>query len=172
MEVWRGIAEGLNAVVVNPSLIIGAGAGISGTGKIFDTVYKGLKYYTGGSCGLVDVADVAKSMILLMNSDIKAQRYIINAENWSYKDLFTLAAHNLNVKAPQAEAKPWMLNLAWRASALAGLLSGKPKGIDKISAQTASKYLNYDSAKIKQAIDISFKPVKQSVKEICDVLML
>ena len=81
MEVWRGIAEGLDAVIVNPSLIIGANAGTEGSGHLFETVRKGLKFYTGGSGGFVDVEDVAKCMIALMNSDISGERYIISAEN-------------------------------------------------------------------------------------------
>lgn len=170
MEVWRGIAEGLDAVIINPSLIIGASAGTNGTGKIFDTVHKGLKYYTRGSCGLVDVEDVALSMIRLMNSDIHAQRFIINAENWLYKDILTEAAKNLGTTPPQTEAKPWMLNMAWRASAFFKLLSKKTKGLDKVSAQAAIKTLNYNNAKIKKALDIQFKPISQSISEICAVL--
>jgi len=170
MEVWRGIAEGLNAVIVNPSLIIGANAGTKGSGKIFDTVHKGLKYYTSGSCGLVDVEDVAKSMIALMKSDIEAQRFIINTENWFYKDLFIQTAKNFGVTPPQTEAKPWMLNLAWRLSALWGTVSGRAKGLDKISAQSSSKILNYNNAKIIDAIGINFKPIERSVKEICNAL--
>lgn len=167
MEVWRGIAEGLDAVVVNPSLIIGANAGSNGSGKIFQTVRQGLKYYTTGSCGLVDVEDVAQSMILLMQSGITDQRFIVNAENWSYQDLFAVTAHNFNVQAPQTEAKPWMLGLAWRFSVLWRLLSGKPKGVDKISAQASFKKLNYNNTKLTKATGITFKPVSLSVKEIC-----
>jgi dihydroflavonol-4-reductase len=81
MEVWRGIAEGLDAVIVNPSIIIGPSAGIEGSGQIFETVRKGLKFYTKGTMGFVDVQDVAKCMIALMESNISGKRYIINAEN-------------------------------------------------------------------------------------------
>jgi dihydroflavonol-4-reductase len=168
MEVWRGIAEGLNAVVVNPSIIIGVNAGITGSGAIFDKIRNGLKYYPGGSMGFVDVEDVAKAMIKLMNSNIKAERFIINAENRDYKILFAEIAQCLGVKAPQSEAKAWMLGLAWRASAVLSALSGHQKGIDKISAQAASKTLNFDNSKIKKAIAINFKPLEQSVKEICE----
>ncbi len=170
MEVWRGVAEGLNAVVVNPSLIIGANAGTAGTGAIFNKVRKGLKYYTQGSLGWVDVEDVAKSMIVLMSSDIKAERYIVSAENLEYKDVFTEAATCFGVKPPGMEAKPWMLGLAWRASAIVSLVAGKPKGIDKTAAQAASKTTRFDNNKIKKAIGIEFKPVKQSIKEICQAL--
>jgi dihydroflavonol-4-reductase len=170
MEVWRGIAEGLDAVIVNPSLIIGAGAGTRGTGKIFEKVRKGLKYYTAGSNGFVDVEDVAKSMITLMNSDITAQRYIINAENWTWKNMLTLIAENFGTPPPQTEAKPWMLGLAWRASALLGAISDKFKGFDKVAANAALKQLSYCNKKIKKAIGIEFKPIIQSVSEICKAL--
>lgn len=170
MEIWRGIAEGLDAVIVNPSLIIGKNAGKEGTGQIFETVRNGLKFYTSGSCGLVDVEDVAKTMILLMESKISNQRFIINAENWSYKTLFTEIAKHFNLKPPAQEAKPWMLEIAWRASALGTLFTGKKMGVDKISAQSASRLQDYDNSKVKTALGFEFKPVKQSVTEICEVL--
>src|ERR1700744_3947994 len=105
MEVWRGIAEGLDAVIVNPSLIIGANAGTEGTGQLFETVHKGLKFYTLGTGGFVDVADVAKCMIALMDSSIQAERYIINAENISYKDITASIANGFGIKPPATLAK-------------------------------------------------------------------
>lgn len=170
MEVWRGIAEGLNAVIVNPSLIIGKNAGVAGTGQIFETVRKGLKFYTSGSCGLVDVEDVAKTMILLMESKISNERFIINAENWNYKTVFKVAARCFGVNPPAREAKPWMLELAWRASALGTLFTGKKIGVDKISAQAANRMQDYDNNKIKEAIGFKFKPVNKSIEEICATL--
>ena len=170
MEVWRGMAEGLDAVIVNPSLIIGKNAGTAGTGQIFETVRQGLKFYTSGSCGLVDVEDVAKTMILLMESKISNERFIINAENWSYKSLFEETTHYFGIKPPAFEAKPWMLELAWRASALGTVFTGKKMGVDKISAQSASRIQDYDNCKVKEAIGFEFKPVKETIKEICEVL--
>lgn len=166
MEVWRGIAEGLDAVIVNPSLIIGANAGKSGTGKIFANAKKGLKYYTAGSCGFVDVEDVAKSMITLMDTTITGQRYIVNAENWTWKNLLTVTAENFGNKPPQTELKPWALGLAWRFSSLLGAISNF-RGLDKVSAQAASKSLNYCNKKLKKAIGIEFKPISRSIAEIC-----
>jgi dihydroflavonol-4-reductase len=170
MEVWRGIAEGLDAVIVNPSLIIGKNAGIEGTGQIFETVRKGLKFYTSGSCGLVDVEDVAKTMIGLMESKISSQRFIINAENWRYKTLFEEIASCFGIKPPNVEAKPWMLEMAWRASALGTVFTGKKMGVDKISAQSASRIQDYDNHKVKEALGFEFKPLKESIKKICEVL--
>ena len=170
MEVWRGIAEGLDAVIVNPSVIIGPTAGTEGSGKIFETVRRGLKYYTRGSCGLVDVEDVARCMILLMNSDITAERYILNAENWSYKDLTDTIATCFNQKKPITEAKPWMLELAWRSASFVAALTGKNPSIDKIAARAAGVEQNYDNSKIIKENGFVFKPVKQSIAEVCEAL--
>ncbi|MDT3403034.1 NAD-dependent epimerase/dehydratase family protein [Mucilaginibacter terrae] len=170
MEVWRGIAEGLDAVIINPSVIIGAAAGTQGSGKIFETIRGGIKYYSSGSCGLVDVEDVAKCAIALMNSDITAERFIINAENWKYKDLFETAARCFGVTPPSAEAKPWMLELAWRGAAVVAAITGKDPSLDKIAAQAGSVEQNYDNSKLKKAVNIEFKPVKQTIEEICEAL--
>jgi dihydroflavonol-4-reductase len=170
MEVWRGIAEGLNAVIVNPSLIIGPNAGMLGSGQLFETVRKGLKFYTDGTAGFVDVQDVAKCMIALMESDITEERYIISAENWHYKDVTTAIANGFNIKPPAMLAKPWMMELAWRGAKVAALITGKPPAIDKIAAQSAVQYRDFDNSKIKAAIGIEFKPISKSIVEICERL--
>ena len=170
MEVWRGIAEGLDAVIVNPSIIIGPTAGTEGSGKLFETVRRGLKYYTRGSCGLVDVEDVARCMILLMNSDITAERYIVNAENWTYKGLTDTIADCFDQKRPDIEAKPWMLELAWRSASLLATLTGKDAAVDKILARAASVEQNYDNSKLIKQTGFVFKRLKDSIAEICNAL--
>jgi dihydroflavonol-4-reductase len=170
MEVWRGIAEGLDAVIVNPSVIIGPTAGTDGSGKIFETVRRGLKFYTRGSCGLVDVEDVARCMIMLMNSNVTAERYIVNAENWKFRDLMDTIARCFNVKPATTEAKPWMLELAWRGAAMVAALTGKDPALDKIAARAATVEQNYDNSKIKQELDFEFRPVKETIEKICKAL--
>ncbi|WP_214072172.1 NAD-dependent epimerase/dehydratase family protein [Mucilaginibacter sp. dw_454] len=170
MEVWRGIAEGLNAVIVNPSLIIGANAGTLGSGQLFETVRKGLKFYTEGTAGFVDVEDVAKSMIALMESDITEQRYIISAENRNYQQITAEIAQGFDIKPPAFLVKPWMMELAWRAAYLGALITGKSPAIDKIAAKSSYQTRDYDNAKIKQAIGIEFKPISKSISEICERL--
>jgi len=170
MEVWRGIAEGLDAVIVNPSLIIGANAGTDGSGQLFETVRKGLKFYTTGTNGFVDVADVAKCMIALMNSDIHSERYIISAENISYKDITTSIAKGFGIQPPAKLAKPWMMGIAWRGAAFVAAITGSSPTIDKVAAKTASETRLYDNSKIKKAINIEFRPIRESVREICEAM--
>lgn len=170
MEVWRGIAEGLDAVIVNPSVIIGASAGEEGSGAIFKLVRDGLKYYTNGATGVVDVEDVAKCMILLMNSDVSAERYILSADNLHYKEFFAEIAQGFEVSKPKREAKPWMLGLAWRAAKLASAFTGKAPALTKDAARSSLNLSYYSNQKITEALNIKFKPLKESILEVCKAL--
>jgi len=136
---------------------------------LFETVRKGLKFYTEGSMGFVDVEDVAKCMIALMNSKISGERFIISAENYSYKDITGEIAKGFGIKPPSSLAKPWMMGLAWRGAALLSAITRKAPAIDKVSAQAASVVREFDNSKIKKATGIDFKPVSESVKEICNM---
>ncbi|WP_461450841.1 NAD-dependent epimerase/dehydratase family protein [Mucilaginibacter sp.] len=170
MEVWRGIAEGLDAVIVNPSLILGPNAGKTGTGALFITVRTGLKFYTQGTGGFVDVRDVAKCMIDLMNSDISGERYIINAENISYKNITAQIADCFGIPRPSMLAKPWIMELVWRTASVVSAITGKDPSMDKVAAQTASLTNNYDNSKIKAAINIEFRKISETVKDVCAAL--
>lgn len=171
MEVWRSIAEGLDAVIVNPAVIIGKNAGFNGSGAIFKLVKDGLKFYTDGATGIVDVEDVAKAMILLMDSGITAERFTLTAENLNYKDFFTAIAEGFGIKAPNTEAKPWMLGIAWRAAKLASIFTGKSPALTKDAAKSSFNSSYYSNEKIKKTIGMDFKPVATSIQEITTALV-
>ncbi|WP_158800594.1 NAD-dependent epimerase/dehydratase family protein [Pedobacter sp. L105] len=167
MEVWRSIAEGLNAVIVNPSVMIGVGAGFTGSGAIFKLVKDGLSFYTSGATGIVDVEDVAKCMSTLMDADISGERFTISAENYHYKQFFSEIAQGFGVKAPAREAKPWMLGIAWRAAKLASLFTGKAAALTSDAARSSLNVSLYNNDKIRKYTGITFKPLHQSIREVC-----
>ena len=170
MEVFRAIAEGLNAVIVNPSIIIGKNAGTDGSGQLFEKIRTGLNYYPGGASGYVDVEDVAKSMILLMNSDISDQRFIINSENRTYKEIFTEAALNFGKTPPKIALKPWMMFLALIGTRIISLISNKKFSLSRETAVSAFKKRKYSNDKIKKTLNLNFKPISDSIREICITL--
>ncbi|RNL49646.1 NAD-dependent epimerase/dehydratase family protein [Pedobacter jejuensis] len=170
MEVWRGITEGLDAVIVNPSIIIGKNAGFEGSGAIFKLIKGGFPYYTNGASGFVDVEDVAKAMLLLMESPVSGERYIISSDNFHYKDLFAAIAAGFGVKPPIKEAKPWMLGLAWRALKFFSIFSSGEPSITKDTANSSLSLSYYSNEKIINATGIQFKPVAQSIQEITQYL--
>ena len=167
-EVWRGISEGLNAVMVNPSIILGAGNWNNGSGKIFQQVWNGLRFYTKGATGFVDVRDVANIMIELMNSNISGERFLLNAENRSYKDFFISVAKLLNKKPPIFYATPFISGLAWRVEAIREIISNNKPLITKETARTAHKKYLYSNEKIKKALGYEFIPLNETLKFVCE----
>ena len=167
MEVFKAAAEGLDAVIVNPSIIIGKNSGNQGSGALFETIRKGLNYYPDGSFGYVDVEDVAKSMILLMDSNISDERFIINAENWTYRDLFSEIAENMGKNPPQIALKPWMIHLAYLGTRISSIFTGKKNSLTKETASSAFKKRNFSNEKIKKTLNLEFKPIKETIRETC-----
>ncbi len=166
MEVWRGIAEGLEAIIVNPSVIIGSSAGTKGSGAIFKLVQDGLQFYTAGATGLVDVDDVATCMIQLMEQACYGERFILSAENISYQDLFQEIAKNLNIPGPQKKASPWILGLAWRVSQFVSYWTGTSPGLTKHTARSSFNRSFYSNQKVIDQLGFQFKPLKESIREV------
>ena len=169
MEVWRGIAEGLNATIVNPSLILGAGRWDSSSCELFNTVAKGFPFYTTGINGFVDVKDVTRAMIMLMKNNKFGQRYCLNGVLISYKELFTLMANNFNVKVPYIKVGKTLSEIAWRIFWLFGKIQGKKPLITKETARTATRKYSYSSEKIIKELNFQFTPIEESIKEICSI---
>jgi dihydroflavonol-4-reductase len=165
MEIWRGIEEGLNAVMVNPSIILGPGNWEKSSAALFSEIYKGLRFYPTGSNGYVDVKDVVKIMIQLMESDISAERFILNSENCSYEHVFTLIANNLHKPEPNIEAKRWMGELGWRMEWLRSRITQKNPQITRETVASGFSHCHYSSDKIKKVLGTNFISLESSIQE-------
>ncbi len=172
MEVWRATKEGLNAVIVNPSVILGPGNWKNGSARTFYTISKGLNFFTTGGTGFVDVRDVAKAMMLLMESKINNERFLLNGANLSYKELFSKIAFALNKKAPTIQANKWMVNLAWKIEKLKYNLFGTEPLITKDSARTSLKTTKYTSDYFLKQINFSFTPIDDTIKDTAEYFKL
>lgn len=162
-EVWRGIEEGLKAVIVNPCVILGPGNWNESSLTIFKTLKNGLKYYPPGSNATVDVRDVSEVMIRLMESSISAERYLCIGSNQSFKTLMEEISSQLKVKAPAKLAKRWMVNLARRLMGFFYLFSSKRPSITKETVQSLFSDRSYDCSKVKKAIDFQFRGLSETV---------
>ena len=173
MEVWRGIGEGLKAVIVNPSIILGASNWNSGSTAIFKNVYDEFPWYTNGSSGFVDVVDVAKAMIALMNSDISSERFILSGWNLPYKKVFDEIAINFNKKLPSKKVTAFIAAIVWRLKKLESYFTGKNPLLTKETAATALTNVEYDNSKLLKAIpEFKYSNFEESIQRICDELKL
>lgn len=171
MEVWRGAAEGLPAVVVNPTIILGESDWTKGSTEIFRTIYNEFPWYTEGVSGFVDVKDVVKAMVMLMESDVTGQRFILNADNVSYKALFDEIARCFGKRAPYKKVTPTMASLVWRYEALKGRLTGIDPLLTRETAATAQAKVYFDNSRLKTVFpSFDYTPIPQTVQRICGYL--
>jgi nucleoside-diphosphate-sugar epimerase len=167
MEVWRGIAEGLQAVIVNPAVILGPGDWTKGSSKFFSQVYRGLRFHTPGITSFVDVRDVSRCMILLTEQERFGERFILTAGDLSYRELFNMIADGLKVKKPTIAARPWMLNVACQLAWLATTLTGKNPSLTKETAHSAFQQIRFSNEKIRKACGYEFISLEKSIKDCC-----
>ena len=156
LEVWRGMSEGLDAVIVNPSTILGFGDWNSSSSAIFKRVYDEFKWYPPGVNGFVDVEDVAAATVLLMESGVSGERFIVSGDNWPFRKLMDTMADSFRKKKPVSQTTPFLLGTAWRAEKLRSWFTGKKPIITRESARVAQSktYLKTPSFKNFSAVFI------------------
>ncbi len=168
IEVWRAMAEGLNAVILNPSTVIGYGDWNTSSSKIFKSIYDEFPWYTTGINGFVEVEDVARAAVLLMESDITAERFIINGDNWSFQKLFNTIADAFEKKHPGRRATPFLGAIAWRMEKLKSYFTNAKPLLTKESAAVAHSKTYFDNKKLLLALPgFSFTPLEESVRNAC-----
>lgn len=172
MEVWRGHAEGLDVVVVNPSIIIGSGKWGKSSTSIFKQVWKGLKFYPLGANSFVDVRDVASIMRQLMQSDISGERFILTSENWAFKKFFDRISFHMGKKPPKIKTGKMITEIVWRFEKIVSHVLKKTPMITKETAKTSQSVQRFSNKKIKQTFGIDFIPLEKSIEESCKKFLL
>jgi dihydroflavonol-4-reductase len=168
MEVWRGIGEGLPAVIVNPSTILGYGDWNNTSCAIFRSVYNEFPWYTEGINGFVDVTDTAKAIVRLLQTDIYGERYILNGDNWSWRHLFETMAREFGKKPPTREATPFLTGIAWRMERVKSLFSGRKALLTRESARVAASKTFFSNSKILRLLpDFRFTPLEETIRIAC-----
>lgn len=171
LEIWRGIAEGLNAVIVNPTLILGEGDWNKSSTQIFRYVYQEKPFYTPGVANYVDVQDVAEIVFRLLFSDISAERFLLSAGSISYQDLFNTIADAMKKKRPKLRVGAWLAAIIWRVEAFRTWLMGTKPLITKETAQSGARRIRYNNNKIKNALGFSFQPIEKTVARVSESLL-
>lgn len=156
MEVWRGSQEGVDVVIVNPGVILGSGFWHKGTGNMFRRINNGLKFYTEGVTGFVGVADVVGAMILLMSSEVTNERFILVAENLSYRKVLTMIAGALNKEKPKIKINKFMSEFLWRIEMLRSKITVSAPLLTKYSAKSSVSNHPYTAEKIENTLGFEF----------------
>lgn len=170
IEVWRAQQEGLHVVVVNPGVIIGevisADDWKTGSPSIFSTIAKSNAFYTNGTTGFISIQDVVSIMIQVMESNIKNEKFILVAENLSYRRLANSICVSISQKPARIEAKKWMTEIAWRLDWVSAKIFSSKRILTKLLAKSLHSTDVYDNRKIKNVLNYKFESIEAVIAEI------
>lgn len=166
MEVWRGTQEGLDAVIVNPGIIFGVSPNENGSGEITKLGSRGIPFYPSGGMGIVDVQDVIKAMVTLMESQIKNEQYILVGENISYQEILTKLALLYGKKPPTKKLSKLLMLFFSRLDWLSSKIFRTKRRLVSATVRSMFSTSLYDSSKIKEQLGFEFTPVEVTLKRI------
>jgi nucleoside-diphosphate-sugar epimerase len=166
MEVWRGVQEGLDVVIVNPGVILGPGFWKENSGMLFTMIYKGSPFYTEGLTGFVGVDDVVTVMVKGMDSEVKNERFILVSENISFKQVLFSVADCLHKKKPTIKVTSFIAEIGWRMSWLKSTITGSANTFSKHTARSANKKSYYSSEKVQKTFDFEFQKMNTVIEKI------
>jgi dihydroflavonol-4-reductase len=165
-EVWRASEEGMEVVIINPSIVFGAGNFDDSSLTIFKSVKKGLKFYSPGQNAFVDVRDVVDCLIKLMESTVSEERYLCFSENKKFKTVLDQIAQELNTKKPSICPPKSLAILLGRLNEFVFRIFGRGSSITVETARSAYSEMTYSNEKIGKELNHSFISVEDSIKNV------
>lgn len=168
-EAWRGLAEGLEVVILCPSTILGGGFWDMEPNKLFAQIHKGYPFYTTGVNGFVDVRDVADVTMLVLDKDISGEKFIVSSENVCFNDLMWMIADALGVKRAKYKTGKLLGEIAWRGEWLLSKITGKRALVTREVIEMAMCDFRYDNHKATAELGFVFRPVKDTVMDVASL---
>ncbi|MFC5191521.1 NAD-dependent epimerase/dehydratase family protein [Algoriphagus aquatilis] len=164
LEVWRAEQEGLETLVINPSVILGKANYEKSSGSIYQYVLKGNLFYPKGNINYIDVRDAAAITRLLVEKNAWGERFILNKEGKSYREFFALLAKIFETKAPSIRISNTLLKIVLPViSLLRGLrLSNSP--LNRQLAVNAQRNCYYSNAKVQALLHYQYHSLEDTLK--------
>jgi len=165
-EIFNGIEKGLDAVIVNPSVIIGPGDIHFNGGNLIRSIRKGLvPFYLKGGMNVVYVDDVANGEIFAWKKGRKGERYILCGENLTHREIFALTAEIVGGKAPRMRCPVPFVKFAARAFEFVSFLTRKQPMISQEMVEGAGIENWYSSEKAIKELGYSATPLRIAVEK-------
>jgi nucleoside-diphosphate-sugar epimerase len=171
LEAWRGQEEGLNVIVVNPSVILGPADWNKTSTRIFKLAYNQNRFYSGGTMNYIDVRDLVESIYGLFENNKFGERFILSAGHITDRELMTKIASGFNKRPPKIKANYFLLVALVYLEKIRSWISGnKPKITSEVLRLSRSNFV-YDNSKVKRELGIVFRSIEDTVSWSCQELL-
>jgi nucleoside-diphosphate-sugar epimerase len=168
LEVFRGQEEGLNTVILNPSVILAPADWNRSSAKLFRYVWHQRPFYIDASLNYVDVRDVASCAYKLLQSNFEAERFIVSAGNISFKNFFEKTANKFDVKPPSVRLSKSIVKSVARFERIRTWFTRSEPLITRETAQLVGAQFLYDNKKIKNNLNFEFQTLDNTLEWCCD----
>ena len=165
LEVWRGAAEGLQAVIVNPSVVLGAGNWHRSSTRLLRYAYEQHRFYTRGILHFVDVRDVVAHFLRLTLElpSRPTERYILSGGSCPLGSLLGQVAEALGRRPPTVAVPDWAAEVIWRLEHTRSLLTGARPLITRDTARAGRQLIRYNTHKAQTATNLYFTPLAETI---------
>ncbi len=167
LEVYRGIAEGLDAVIVNPAFVFGVGRPGENTRRIAEHVRRGwLPAAPAGSTCVVDARDAAEGHVRALHLGETGERYLLGSENLSWCCILQTLAEAFGTRAPQRTLPPRLARAAGAAAEALAFVTRTDPPLTRALAQTMSRTTRYSNRKAVEALGCTFRPFAETARHL------
>lgn len=163
LEVWRGISEGLRAVILNPSVIIGRPVPGAISNRLFEFVEEKHHYYPTGNLNYVDVRDVCRMISGLLSKRPVNERFIVSAEAMPYQEFFVRAAEKMELPPPKKPAGNFILRLAMIGDFLRKVFTGRKRAFTRETLRLSKTKIYFSNEKARRELNFTFAPLSETL---------
>lgn len=164
LEVWRAEQEGLDTLVVNPSVLLGKSSYEKSSGSIYQYVLKGNLFFPKGNINYIDIRDAASITRLLVEKNAWGERFILNKESLPYKHFFFEVAKTFGAKAPKIPISTGLLRIALPVIGLLKLLGLSKSPLNRQLASNAQRKIYYSNAKVQARLDFKYRDLSATLE--------
>ncbi|WP_223652162.1 NAD-dependent epimerase/dehydratase family protein [Hymenobacter psoromatis] len=172
LEVWRGVAEGLSAVIVNPAIVLGPGDWDRSSTRLLRYAYDEHLFYTPGQLSFVDARDVAAHLLRLTLDlpQLPAARYVLSGGTYPLGELLTKLAQALGRRPPSVAVPTWAAEVIWRVEHTRSVLTRARPLITRDTARAGRQPVFYDTRKVQLATGLGFHSLDETVAWLAQTL--
>lgn len=171
LEVFRAHEEGLNTVIVNPSVILAGADWNKSSAKLFKYVWDERPFYVDSFLNYVDVRDVADATYRLLRADHRGERFILNAGAIALPEFLGKMAVRFSKKPPAMRLNKTVLRLVAAGESVRSWLSRSEPLITRETARFAGTRFLYRNEKIKKQLNFEFQTIDQTLEWCCEYYM-
>lgn len=166
IEIWRGMAEGLMATIINPGGIIHGSHYSAHPMMMIPFAEKGMTYHMNGFAPLIDMQDLCEIIYKATFDDkYNGEQYIAIAENVAFENLLNILIQNLKVPYKPKILPPFMQVMGVVFEFLKSKVTRKNARLTKEYVHLAKRKTIFDNKKITSHFQLKFKPISLSLQE-------